>query len=109
MMETTQKTRRDIPDATTVLILGILSLIFSFSCGIIGLILGIVSVVMASSQRRIYQAAPDDYTENSLKNLNAGRVCGIISICFSAIAFVMLILIFCGIVVFGISAATFGL
>lgn len=109
MTEKTEQIKRDLPDAVTVLVLGILSLIFSFSCGIIGLILGIVSVVMASSQRRIYLAAPHDYTENSFKNVNTGRVCGIISICFSAIAFVIVVLIFCGIVVLGISAATLGL
>ena len=99
-----------MPEASTVLVLGILSLVFGlFSCGIIGLILGIVAVVMASTQRKIYASNPGDYTESSLNNVNAGRVCGIISICLSAVAFVVMILVFCGIIALGITAATFGL
>lgn len=107
-METIEKTKRDLPESSTVLVLGILSLIFSFSCGIIGLILGIITVVMASSQKKLYFSSPDAYTESSYKNMSAGRVCGVVSICIAAVLFVFAVLILCGIAVLGISAASFG-
>lgn len=107
-METIQNNKRSLPEASTVLVLGILSLIFTFSCGIIGLILGIIAVSMASSQRKLYLNAPGEYSESSYNNVNSGRVCGIISICFAAIILVFAVLIVCGVAVLGISAATFG-
>ncbi len=107
-METIENNRRSLPEASTVLVLGILSLIFTFSCGIVGLILGIIAVAMASSQRKIYMNAPGEYTESSYNNVNSGRVCGIISICIAAIIIAFAILIVCGVVILGISASTFG-
>lgn len=107
-METIENNKRNLPEASTVLVLGILSLVFTFSCGIVGLILGIIAVAMASSQRKIYINASDEYTESSFNNVNAGRICGIISICIAAIFLALTILIFCGVVVLGISASTFG-
>lgn len=107
-MEIIENNKRSLPEASTVLVLGILSLVFTFSCGIVGLILGIIAVAMASSQRKIYMNAPGEYTESSYNNVNAGRVCGIISICVAAIVLVFTILVICGVVVLGISASTFG-
>lgn len=78
--------KQDLPNATTILVLGILSLVF---VGPIGLILGIITVVKANGQRKNYLASPDVYTESSYKNVNAGRICGIISICFLAIPLVL--------------------
>lgn len=109
MIETTESIKRNLPDASTVLVLGILSLVFSFSCVLLGLVLGIIAVVLASGQQRIYRQNPGEYTDNSLKNVSAGRVCGIVSICLSAVLFVFMILLYCGLIVFAISAATFGL
>lgn len=107
-METIENSKRNLPEASTVLVLGILSLIFTFSCGIIGLILGIIAVAMASSQRKMYINTPGEYTESSYNNVNSGRVCGIISICIATIVTVFTVLIVCGVVVLGISASTFG-
>lgn len=108
MIQTNEGIKKDLPEASSVLVLGILSLVFAFSCGIIGLVLGIIAVVMASSQRKIYKGNPDGYTEGSLKNVSAGQICGIISICLSAVFFVFMILFYCGMIAFAISAATFG-
>lgn len=45
--------KQDLPNATTILVLGILSLVFCWCYGIIGLILGIITVVMAANQKKI--------------------------------------------------------
>ena len=84
--------RKDLPNATAVLILGALSLVFCWCYGIIGMVLGILAVVLASAPRKAYLENPERFTETSYKNLNAGRVCGIIGICISALILLAVIL-----------------
>lgn len=62
----------DLPNSTLVLVLGILSLIFCWCYGFVGLILGIIAVVLSGSPRRMYRENPENYFEASYKNLNAG-------------------------------------
>lgn len=69
-----------LPNATAVLILGILSIATCCCYGVIGLIFGIVALVLANKDRAIYLANPALYTESSFKNLNAGRVCAVIGL-----------------------------
>ncbi len=95
-MEIINGPKRDLPNATLVLILGVLSLIFCWVFGFLGLILGIVTLVLASEQRRLYQQAPGEYTEYSLKNVNMGRVFAIISICIAAAVVLFVLLVICG-------------
>lgn len=45
----------DLPNSTLVLVLGILSLIFCWCYGFVGLILGIIAVVLSGSPRRMYR------------------------------------------------------
>ena len=105
-MEIMNGAKKDLPNATVVLVLGILSLIFCWCYGFFGLILGIIAVVLAGGQRKLYLQSPDEYTESSFKN--AGRVCGIISICIAGVVVVVLLLVLMGIVA-GIGIASFGL
>ena len=93
----------DLPNSTLVLVLGILSLIFCWCYGFVGLILGIIAVVLSGSPRRMYRENPENYFEASYKNLNAGRICGIIGICIAALIIVFVILIFMGILAAGLS------
>lgn len=70
-MEIMNGAKKDLPNATVVLVLGILSLIFCWCYGFFGLILGIIAVVLAGGQRKLYLQSPDEYTESSFKNVNA--------------------------------------
>ena len=108
-MEIFEQNKRDLPNATTVLVLGILSLVFGWCYGIIGLVLGIIAVALSGAPRKAYLAEPELYTESSYKNINAGRVCGIIAICLSVFVMLFFILVICGIVASGIGAAAYGL
>ena len=45
-----------------------------------GLVLGIIAVVMSSKAEQMYAQNAAAYTEASYKNVNAGRICGIIGI-----------------------------
>ena len=104
-----EQNRMDLPNSTLVLVLGILSLIFCWCYGFVGLILGIIAVALSGSPRRMYRENPENYFEPSYKNLNAGRVCGIIGICISALIIVFVILIVLGIVAAGMSALPYNI
>jgi len=77
-----------IPNSQGILILGIFSLITTFCCGgigFVGLVLGIIAVVLSSKAEQMYAENPAAYTEASYKNVNAGRICGIIGIVVNGI------------------------
>jgi uncharacterized membrane protein YjgN (DUF898 family) len=87
------QTPKPLPNATTVLVLGILSIVLCFCYGIIGLILGIIALVLASKDKKLYVGSPGEYTEASFKNLNAGRICAIIGLILSALYIIYVIVI----------------
>ncbi len=77
--------RKDLPNATAVLVLGIISIVGCFCYGLVGLITGIIALVLAKKDRARYNINNNMYTENSVKNLNAGRVCAIIGTSLSSV------------------------
>ena len=77
--------QQSLPNATAVLVLGILSIVTCCCYGVIGLILGIVALVLSKKDRALYAANMSFYTESSFKNLNAGRVCAIIGLILNII------------------------
>lgn len=83
--------QRPLPNSTAVLVLGILSIVTCFCYGILGLILGIIAMVLAGKDKSLYASLPDEFTQGSLKNLNAGRICAIIGIILSLLYLVMII------------------
>lgn len=98
-MEQQFQVSKPLPNATTVLVLGILSIVFCFCYGLIGLILGIIAIVLASKDKKLYTANPGEYTEGSYKNLNAGRICAIIGLILSAL-YLIYVIVLIGIVGF---------
>ncbi|MDB5252249.1 MAG: hypothetical protein JWP27_1418 [Flaviaesturariibacter sp.] len=91
-----QPPQRSLPNATTVLVLGILSIVFCFICGIIAL-------SMASGDKRLYEENPELYTTSSYELLRAGRICSIISLCLLGAG----LLIFLFVMTFAISVGSF--
>ena len=73
------------PNSTAVLVLGIVSIIGCFCYGIVGFICGIIALVLYSKSIKQYRLTPEAYTESSVKNLNAGRICAIIGLVLSAL------------------------
>jgi len=84
--------QKQLPNATAVLVLGIISIVGCFCYGIVGLICGIVALVLASKDLKAYNLDTTAYTEASLKNLKAGKVCAIIGLCLSAIYILVIII-----------------
>jgi len=87
-----QHTVASLPESTAVLVLGILSIVGAFCYGIIGLILGIIAVAMAIKPERLYKAEPGRYTASSYNNMRAGKICGIVGICLSAILLLVFVI-----------------
>jgi hypothetical protein len=80
-----------LPNATAVLVLGILSIVGCVCYGS-GLIMGIIALILAKKDMRLYNTNPAAYIPSSLSNIKAGRVCAIIGTIMSAI-YVLLIII----------------
>ena len=90
--------KQKLPNATVVLILGILSIPgCCFYC--IGLVFGIVALVLAKKDTALYAANPDGY--DNFGNIKTGKTLAIIGIVLNSIAIVMTIAI---IVAFGSAA-----
>lgn len=89
MEQIIDNTRKPLPNSSTVLVLGILSLVLG--CGI-GLILGIIGLIQAKEPKRLYDENPNGW--DNYGNLNAGRIMCIIGICLNGIAVVVLIVYF---------------
>lgn len=83
--------RQQLPNATAVLVLGILSLVFGCCYGL-GLPMAIIALVLAKSSMGQYKLAPDKY--DGYGNLKAGRVCAIIGLCISGVYAVVIIAYF---------------
>lgn len=90
--------QQTLPNATVVLVLGILSIVTCCCYGVIGLILAIVALVLSKKDKVLYTLNMGAYTEGSFKNLNAGRICAIIGLILNILMILFYIVI---IAVFG--------
>jgi hypothetical protein len=79
--------QRPLPNASAVLVLGILSIVLG--CGGIGLILGIIGLIISREGKQLYEQNPSEWT--GYGNLNAGRVMSIIGVCLGGLSVVYFI------------------
>jgi len=83
----------NLPNATAVLILGIISIV-TFCCyGVVGVICGIIAIVLAGKSLQLYNGNPDQYTPTSLSNLKAGRICAIIGLTLSVLYLIFIVVL----------------
>ena len=83
-----------LPNATAVLVLGIVSIVGCFCYGIVGLTCGIIGLVLASKDFKRYHATPEQFSQSSYNNLKAGRICAIIGTALSSLYVVLMIVSF---------------
>jgi len=74
-----------LPNATAVLVLGILSIVVCFICGI-------VALVISNKDMALYRANPELYTTSSYNNIKAGRICAIIGIALQVLGLIVYII-----------------
>jgi hypothetical protein len=87
-----------LPNASTVLTLGIVSIVLCWCHGIVGLVLAIIALVLASKDLTLYNSNPEAYTSISYSNVRAGRNVAIIGLVLAGVFlfFVIIALIFLG-------------
>lgn len=83
--------QQKLPNATIVLILGIVSIVGCCCYGLPGLICGIIGVVLYNKDKVLYQQKPQLYSNFS--NLNTGRILCIIGIIFSILFLLYIVFI----------------
>jgi uncharacterized membrane protein len=83
--------QKKLPNATAVLILGILSIFPGCCFGPFGLILGIIGLVLAKKDMDLYSLNPEDY--DNYNNLNVGRILSIIGVVIGVIFTLLMIFV----------------
>ncbi|MFY1047375.1 CCC motif membrane protein [Chryseobacterium sp. GP-SGM7] len=91
--------QQKLPNATAVLVLGIVSIVSCCCYGVPGLITGIIAIVLFNKDSKLYQQNPSLYSDYN--NLNTGRILAIIGIVLSVLTIAYFI--FC-IAYFGMDA-----
>jgi hypothetical protein len=94
--------KQPLPNATTVLVLGICSIVTT--CMLVGLILGIIGLVIGNKSRKLYNENPDMYEGYS--SLNAGYIMSIIGTAIGGFAWLYFITYF--VIVGSVLATAFG-
>lgn len=89
-LESQSTAPKALPNATAVLVLGILSIVTCVAYGVIGLVLGIIALVLSKKDKDLYMTNPTAYAA-SYKNSKAGKVCAIIGVSLSALFFLYII------------------
>ncbi len=80
--------KEPVPNATAVLVLGILSILF-WCCWGLGLIMGIIALILGSKSKKLYKENPERYSLSSYKNLNAGWICALIGTILAGLGLVL--------------------
>jgi hypothetical protein len=81
-----------LPNASTVLTLGIVSVVLCWCHGIVGLVLAIVALIMANKDMALYNSNPGSYTLHSYSNVKTGRNIAIIGLVLAGIFLFFLII-----------------
>lgn len=99
MNEELQNQKVSLPNAVTVLVLGICSIVFS--CALVGLVCGIIGLVLSGKGMKMHKENPDMYLNYGM--LNAGKITSIIGICISGLSILYYIFV---VIIFGAFFAT---
>jgi magnesium-transporting ATPase (P-type) len=78
-----------LPNATAVLVLGIISIITCCCYGILGLIFAIIALVLAKKDMELYKQSPEKFS--NYNNLNVGRILAIIGLVINILTMIYFI------------------
>ena len=80
--------QQKLPNATLILVFGILSIVGCCFYGI-GIVLAIVALVLAAKASKLYAENPDGYT--GFQNVKTGKILAIIGLILSALYLLLII------------------
>ena len=75
--------QQKLPNATLILVFGIVSIVTCCCYGIIGLIFGVIGLVLANKAMQLYAENPELY--DGVKNVKTGKILCIIGIVLNVI------------------------
>lgn len=84
--------QQKLPNATLILVFGIVSIVTCCCYGIIGLIFGIIAIVMAKKATALYLENPEQYTGYS--NVKTGKILALVGIILNVIYLIWTIYLF---------------
>ena len=83
--------QQKLPNATAVLILGIVSILGCCFYGLPGIIAGIIALVLAKKDGELYRKNPTAYSNYG--QLNAGKIIAIVGLSLSALYIICLVVL----------------
>jgi len=92
---------QELPNATTTLVMGILSIAGCWFYGVISFVLAIIGLSMGAKGKKLYAQNPGLYTESSYKNLKAGHTMSLIGLILSSF-WVLIIIIYVFAIIFAV-------
>lgn len=84
----------NLPNASAVLTLGILSIVLCWCHGVIGIIMAVIALVLANRDLALYNANPGKYAQNSYSNVKTGRTVAIVGLVLAGLFLFILIISF---------------
>ncbi len=84
--------KQTLPNSTTILVLGILSILGCCCYGIPGIILGIIAIIMAKKATAVYNENPELYT--GFQNVKTGKILAIIGLALSVLYLAYFVFLF---------------
>ncbi len=84
--------QQSLPNSTAVLVLGILSIAVCWCYGLFGIAMGIIALVLSGKAKALFNENPEQYTQASFKNMNAGRICAIIGTALSSLYLIIILI-----------------
>ena len=75
--------KKDLPNATASLMLGIISIVGGFSYGLVGVACSVIGLMLANKDKKLYQTYPEIYSLTWFKTTNTGRTCAIAGLIIS--------------------------
>jgi len=85
-----EMTKQELPNATLILVFGILSMVGCCCYGVVGVIFGIITLVMSKKAMEIYNANPEMYL--GYQNVKIGRILAIIGLILSSLFLIAFII-----------------
>lgn len=82
------ETQQKLPNATAVMVLGILSIVTCICYGIFSVVLGAVGLILAGKDKKLYMQNPSLYTNYG--TLNTGKILSIIGLVLGVICIALM-------------------
>jgi uncharacterized membrane protein HdeD (DUF308 family) len=83
-----------VPNSGLVLGFGISSIVLVCCCGMLGLVLGIIAIVMGSNSKKEVLSKIELYDTRSFSNLKTGITCAIIGVVLNVLSIIVSLVIY---------------